>query len=190
MATKRPDGRVEPGQRISSAFSARAWNRAQDAADVVLGARTGAEAGESVALEKAVNIVLIRNDSARPVPMFGVLAIESVTSNPEGGEMTGTDLASQRAKEFSRRPVLTGRIPVAADKSFAIALEPILQNKIGRAAVSGATPCRVEIVDGSHNFATVRDGDVTQLRSANCGPVQLLWKPSGAGLMKWALGVR
>jgi hypothetical protein len=40
MATKRPDGRVEPGQRISSAFSARAWNRAQDAADVVLGART------------------------------------------------------------------------------------------------------------------------------------------------------
>lgn len=41
----RPDGRVEPGQRISSAFSARAWNRAQDAADIVLGSKTGLAAG-------------------------------------------------------------------------------------------------------------------------------------------------
>ena len=35
----RRDGRVESGQKISSAFSARAWNRAQDAADIVLGDR-------------------------------------------------------------------------------------------------------------------------------------------------------
>lgn len=41
----RRDGRVEPGQKLSSAFSARAWNRAQDAADVVLGERTRFGAG-------------------------------------------------------------------------------------------------------------------------------------------------
>jgi hypothetical protein len=41
----RNDGRIEPGQKLSSAISARAWNRAQDAADVVLGVRPGAEAG-------------------------------------------------------------------------------------------------------------------------------------------------
>lgn len=37
----RPDGRVQPGQRLDTAFSARAWNRAQDAADLVLGDRGG-----------------------------------------------------------------------------------------------------------------------------------------------------
>ena len=41
----RPDGRIEKGQRIRSAISARAWNRAQDAADVVLGVRPGMTAG-------------------------------------------------------------------------------------------------------------------------------------------------
>lgn len=43
----KPDGRIEKGQRLSTAISARAWNRAQDAADVVLGVRPGvtAEAG-------------------------------------------------------------------------------------------------------------------------------------------------
>jgi hypothetical protein len=38
---RRPDGRIEQGQRLSTAISARAWNRAQDAADIVLGERTG-----------------------------------------------------------------------------------------------------------------------------------------------------
>jgi len=38
---RRQDGRVEPGQSLKSAVSARAWNRAQDAADIVLGDRTG-----------------------------------------------------------------------------------------------------------------------------------------------------
>jgi hypothetical protein len=33
----RQDGRIEPGQKLSKAISARAWNRAQEAADIVLG---------------------------------------------------------------------------------------------------------------------------------------------------------
>lgn len=41
----RHDGRVESGQKISTAFSARAWNRAQDAADIVLGDRPRFGAG-------------------------------------------------------------------------------------------------------------------------------------------------
>jgi hypothetical protein len=43
----KPDGRIEKGQRLSTAISARAWNRAQDAADIVLGVRPGFSA-ESV----------------------------------------------------------------------------------------------------------------------------------------------
>lgn len=44
----RNDGRVEKGQSIRSAFSAKAWNRAQDAADIVLGVQPGIEAGDLV----------------------------------------------------------------------------------------------------------------------------------------------
>ena len=43
----KPDGRIEKGQRLSTAISARAWNRAQDAADIVLGVRPGVTAGSA-----------------------------------------------------------------------------------------------------------------------------------------------
>ena len=45
----KPDGLIEKGQRLASAISARAWNRAQDASDIVLGVRPGLEAGNSSA---------------------------------------------------------------------------------------------------------------------------------------------
>ena len=44
----RPDGRIEKGQSLKSAISARAWNRAQDAADRVLGVSAGLEAGPNI----------------------------------------------------------------------------------------------------------------------------------------------
>lgn len=40
----RQDGRIERGQRLTSAISARAWNRSQDAADIVLGRQYGIQA--------------------------------------------------------------------------------------------------------------------------------------------------
>lgn len=41
----RHDGRIEPGQSLNTAISARAWNRAQDAADIVLGDRYSQASG-------------------------------------------------------------------------------------------------------------------------------------------------
>ena len=190
MATKRPDGRVEPGQRISSAFSARAWNRAQDAADVVLGARTGAEAGASAGVERASNIVLIRNDSGQDVPWLGVLGISGVAIDPSGGTLNGTNDASKRAREFAARPVLTGVTPLGSHaEAFVVCLEPIKDGKIGRAAVSGVFACRVNVTSTAHKFATAKTGDLSQLQSASCGVLQLVWKESGTGSNKWAVGV-
>jgi hypothetical protein len=192
MATKRPDGRVEPGQRISSAFSARAWNRAQDAADVVLGARTGAEAGASSVTERASNIILVRN-LGLDVPMLGVLALgaQGILIDPTGGTIDGTDEASEKAREFVRRPVLNGSAynPEFRYGGLCICLEPIASNKIGRAAVGGVVSCFVNITNQLHTHAGLRPGDNTQLLSSACGPVRLLWKEDGNGLKKWAVGV-
>ncbi len=56
----RPDGRVEPGQKSARAFSARALNRAQDAADIVLGGRPNlaAEAGRPTQFQIVVPCLL------------------------------------------------------------------------------------------------------------------------------------
>ena len=204
MASKRPDGRVEPGQRISSAFSARAWNRAQDAADLVLGARTGAEAGASSVIERASNIIIIRNDSGQNIPIFGVIGISGVAIDPSGGTINGTDAASRNAREFVSRPVLIGIHPgenINVGEKIAIAMEPIANGKFGRAAVGGCFPCKVYINNASHGFAgplrslTADEtyspgGQPWELYSADCGPVMLLWKESGQVISdRWAVGL-
>lgn len=186
----RHDGRVESGQKISTAFSARAWNRAQDAADIVLGdrARFGAEAAAGVDL--APNIALIRNDSGVAVPWLGVLGISGVVINPSGGTITGTNAASERARRFARRPVLIGVAPQSNSVlRVAIAMEPVAAGAIGRFAVGGVFACRLKVTDSSHRYARGRVDDVTQMLGTSCGPVRLLWIESGTGDNKLALGV-
>lgn len=186
----RHDGRVESGQKISTAFSARAWNRAQDAADLVLGERARFGADGAVGRELAPNVVLIRNDSGQAVPWLGVLGIGGVVIDPTGGTLGGNDAASDRAREFVRKPVLAGGTPSSSVySSFAVAMEPIPAGAIGRAAVGGVFACRVHVVDGGHGFANMREGDRTQLQSADCGPLKLLWRQPGSGQNLWAVGV-
>lgn len=191
MATKRPDGRVEPGQRISSAFSAKAWNRAQDAADVVLGARTGAEAGASAGAERASNIVLIENNSGFDIGILGVLGVSPTPAvNLSGGTIEGTSAASSAVRQMLSRIILTGVIwePVLGDR-VAIAVEPIRNGAFGRCAVAGAMLLKVHVVDQAHYSAGPIAGNPTMLRSCRCGPIKLLWKESVNGEDKWAVGV-
>lgn len=186
----RNDGRIEPGQKLAGAISARAWNRAQDAADRVLGAGTGATGGGYAGAEPAPNVVLIKNTSGQDVSMCGVLGISGVEINPSGGNLTGDSAADKRAREFVARPILTGVTPTTAHtESFVVTLEPIANGKIGRAAVSGAFACLVNVSDADHRFATAKNNDRTQLQSSACGVLQLVWKETGTGANKWAVGV-
>jgi len=77
----RSDGRVEPGQSLKSAFSARAWNRAQDAADIVLGERTvfGAEARQAAPSVLRRNASLLNGAPFRQT-RFGMI-VNSVYEN-------------------------------------------------------------------------------------------------------------
>ena len=178
-------GRVNPGQKLTTAFSARAWNRAQDAADIVLGDRGRVVADAVKSAERAANIVMIRNQSGQAVPRFGVLGINNVEINP-----SGQPVDSSVALEFAQNPVVTGTVPTLAHvERFVVLLEPAPINAVVRAAVSGVFACRVYVIDDSHGFATIRVNDRTQLESTSCGVLQLLWKENGTGPNKWALGV-
>jgi hypothetical protein len=188
----RQDGRIEKGQSLRSAISARAWNRAQDAADIVLGAAAGFEEGTGAATHRAANIVYIKNESGYDVPECGVLGIAGVVNQP------GTGPVNNRAtRSFFERPLLRGATPLAfsghAD-AFVVTLEPIANNAVGRAAIAGMFPCRVHITNLSHRYATIKDGDRTRLQSSHCGLVQLVWKAPGISLSSdeygiWAAGV-
>lgn len=188
-----PIKKVRPGERLQ--IPARAWNRVLD----TLGPNLGYAAGEPAGIERASNIVLVRNDSGETVPWLGVIGFKGVVIDPSGGTLDGTNDASKRAREFVSKPVLVGDHPssdFSIGEKIGIAIEPIGVGKIGRAAIGGAFACQVYINSQTHGFAVpVRainaipdGGNKWELNSADCGPVKLLWKQAGTGTMKWAVG--
>jgi len=187
MAEPRNDGRVEPGQSISTAFSATQWNRMADAADLVLD-RELSRSAAGPAIARGVNVVRVRNYSGRQVPIYGVLALRGVLPSP-----AGKSFSDQEVRQFSSQFVFGGDVPdvlVEQDAfTFAVALRPIADGAVGPMAVSGVFPCKVKIFDDEHRFARARYDDVTQLASVKCGPVRLLWHEGTEGDDKWAIGV-
>lgn len=165
----RNDGRVERGQKIASAFSATAWNRAQDAADLVLAQRAQFGGDSPRSLPPASNIVFVRNNTGSTVERFGVIGI--------GGPLT--NLAT------SNGIVVDGVMP-AANASFAIPMEPIEHGKVGKCACGGVFPVRVEICNSTHMYANPKDGDVERLYSSSVGLLQILSVGTG-GLVVGAM---
>ena len=176
-----PDPRqyVRPGQRLQIAASQ------INALNDMMRVKTGFRGGPQTAPEPAQNIVLIKNNSGADVPWLGVLGIDGVEISPVGGNLTGDTDADKRAREFASRPVLTGVAPLSSAHgwSIVIAMEPITSGSMGRAAVGGVFACRV-FAGSAGRYATIKDGDVTQLARSHCGPVLLLWQQG-----EWAVGV-
>lgn len=176
--SSRKDGRVEPGMPLRQGLSARAWNRAQEAADLVLGATPGVVAGPIHAGQGAYSAVHLKNNTTGSVALWGVMAIGGLEITP------GT--TGPATEQFQRQPILSGGLPTGGT-AWVVAVEPIAAGKIGRAAVAGVVQAKVNVTDAGHGFATAKDGDLTQLASASSGEAQILWKESGTGANKWAL---
>ena len=178
MSEKGRPGRIEPGP-LRGQISARAWNRAQDAADKVLGQSADGAAEGPSAGPPAYTGILAKNDTATVVNRWGVLSVAGVVFTPSGATGNAT-------QQFQDQPVLSGGLPTGGS-AFVVAVEPIAAGKIGRVAVAGVVQAKVNITDAGHGFATAKDGDLTQLSSAASGEVQILWKESGTGASKWAI---
>jgi hypothetical protein len=175
----RGDGRVRPGQNIAAAFSARAWNRAQDAADLVLGDRGGLQAGAGQTSDYPYTWVLAKNTTSGTVPRWGVLKISNV-------EITPTSLSGGATAQFEQMPVLTGVTPTANAPEWCVAVEPIAAGRIGRVAVGGVVQAKVNITSSGDQFVAAGTS-VSALVSGGSGEGAILWKESGTGDGKWAL---
>ena len=175
----RKDGRIEPGQKLGTAISARAWNRAQDAADIVLGERDKFLSPGQEGPPRASNILLVRNNSGEDVPWLGVLGL--------GNPVTST--ASNSSAQFTSDMVLSGVMPQGGDQAVGVAVEPIAAGAVGRVAISGRFPAKIKILTTAHKYARGRADDVTQLITAECGPRRIVWMGSGTdGVMAAVIG--
>lgn len=179
-----PHGRIEPGQPLESAISARAWNRAQDAADIVMGAGAGMGAAPSAGYQPIGNIILARNNTGGAVPRWGVLRIAGIEVNPLTNDPNTDDA---RRRSFEGMPIVTGAVPdgTTAEK-FVIAIEPIAPNKIGRVCAAGITQAKVEFVDITHTRAKPKADDTSLLVSSDGGPAAIVWASGNSG-PHWAL---
>jgi hypothetical protein len=173
----RPDGRIEKGQRLSSAISARAWNRAQEAADRVLGAGTGFEADGIRGPSAPYTFVLCKPSVT--VQRWGVLEIT-------GMEITPTGATGPTTAQFEQMPVLTAGTPTETSQSLCVAIEPIESGKIGRVAVDGAVQCKLDIGNADHRFARPKDS-TSEMQTDWGGPALILWKDGATGAGKWGL---
>jgi hypothetical protein len=170
--------RIKPGP-LRGQISARAWNRAQDAADIVLGDRYSQAGGGPMAGPSSYTPILAKNGTTGTVNRWGVLSVAGVVFTPSGATGNAT-------QQFQDQPVLSGGLPTGGS-AFVVAVEPIAAGKIGRVAVAGVVQAKINVVSAGDTFATAKDGDLTQLTSSSSGEATILWKESGTGTGKWAL---
>ena len=159
----RPDGRIEPGQPLRGAISARAWNRAQDAADLVLGEQGGMTAGGSSTVLKPYTWVHCKPSFT--VARWDIVAITGVEVTPT------SDSNAAATKTFEDTPVVTGGTPSATTTAWGVAVEPIESGKIGRLAVAGVVQIKA-----------------SELSKA--GGCQVIWKDTNWALIATGGGLR
>ena len=131
-------GRIEKGQPLAKAISAAAWNRAQDAADAVLGVQAGFAGGPVSMNPGAANVVLVRNMTSSEIKASGIIRINGINTAPEENEEFPT---------ICTNPVFFGGLPDQNDllpQAHLIALEPIAAGKVGRAACAGVVAFRLD----------------------------------------------
>ncbi|MBL0920933.1 MAG: hypothetical protein IBJ10_02260 [Phycisphaerales bacterium] len=117
-------------------------------------------------------VVFILNASEDDVPRFGVLGIAGPLIDP-----------ADNPREFGARVMLSGDTPAIEDHfgKFAVAIEPILAGKVGRAMVDGVGIARVHVPAGAATpaAADVEDGNVERLKIAPDGAARILWIEPG-----------
>lgn len=167
--------RVEAGQPISEAFSATGWNRAQDAADIVLGVRPGVTAATIGGPRLSYTPVLVRNDGTASIEKGESMRIIGLVIEPEE-DSDSVEVVVRGAEPFNNN---------AVDQPFVVAVEPIAQNAIGRAAIDGVVVAKINVTNSGHT-GVLPQSNAPFLKSYESGPATILWKEHGTG-SKWAL---
>lgn len=142
---RRKDGRIEPGQSLRGAISARAWNRAQDAADVVLGGRPGFASDGVQGIRGPYDVVRYRfrypigTDEQNKDRVLKVHHVDALPS------FVSTKPAEDDAEIWQEYPVFELPSRTAHQHRVVVAIEPIRHNSVGSVAISGVWPVKLRL---------------------------------------------
>jgi hypothetical protein len=165
--------RVRSGQPTKSLRSAETFNYLLEAARAVHEDRGANFMPPAIGGGAAPGVILVKNTSGGTVDRFGVLGLGAALITP-----------TANAVEFKNQIVLEGDTPVASGP-FAVLLEPLLDDAIGRAVVAGAVQVQISVGEAGHTHARATTS-TSYLQSGVCGTARILWKESGTGT-KWAI---
>lgn len=166
--------KVGRGQRFRPA--ADDWNAFVDAA---LAHRAGLldVASGQAARTAQPTLVRVRNDAdpAADFDQFAPVILDDILIS----------FADNEAEFRSRPPVFKAVAPSAQnlDKPMAIVQQPLKDGETGKALACGVTPAQVDVASEGHRSAEIA---TEGLKSADAGPVRILWKAPGTGL-QWAI---
>lgn len=169
----RSDGRVTPGQGLGSAFSARAWNRAQDAADKILDKEPRLYSQYHGLPAPPYTTLPVRNMTQNDFDRFSVMAVDGIETSGGGSQ-------------FVTQPVLRGYRTDGVRQNWVVCLEPIPSGTIGRCAVDGVVQCKID-VRGLFDQYVRSDSASQRLVSSGFGSGLILWREGTIGTNKWAL---
>lgn len=172
----KPDGRVEAGQSLKRAISAQRWNDLCDAADIVHGRRGGVTAGRISFPKTYIDVPVLLPNHSYNYPHAGV-AIElkfregfvnplAAASWPDNSRNIGIQYLNG---DVARMLNVTANSAAAGNPTqLAITVEPIVPSKrVVRCAVAGIVPAYVRVLNGSHDYASIRyrrfSGEPTEL---------------------------
>lgn len=131
----------------------------------------------------------MRNDPLNP-------AVRVLVRNDTGGDLDpgavvalGTPIvsAADYPRAAAQSPLFPATVPSAVTDAFAVLLDPLADEEIGRAVIMGVATCSVNVAGATDTYATPKAGDETQLESAATGPARILWREAGSSGTKKAL---
>jgi len=164
----RQDGRVEQGQPLRGAISARAWNRAQDAADIVLGANPSTAGFSSSSGHKPYTWV--RFIAPQDTNVGDILSLDTTAD-------VYIPTSFSDAASVLDQIVLSPDVADYDTFNFGVSVDCVKHGAIGRMAISGVVPCRVTLPDASYRTYTqyvIPSNNPTRLTAAMYGNARIL----------------
>ncbi len=122
------------------------------------------------------DLIKVRNQSGQDLDRFAVLGLQSPIIQP-----------ADKLREFKNQVAINGVLPAGESFGrFCILLDPLKNDKIGRAWVSGVCPVQIEVEQDWHRYADISPGSASELKSKPDGGAEILWREPGTGV-KWAV---
>lgn len=171
-----PLKKVQPGQRLQ--IPAEAFNAFLDASRYVR-ARQHNNESEPGDEFRQTGIVKVRNVTGQDQQRYSVLALQDPIIGP-----------ADNLREFKNRVNFDGDVPDDPPLSgrYAVLLEPLAKDAIGRGIVAGVTPVRLRVNPAQlYDFAEVQAGETGALRNVPHGSARVLWVEETGSTERWAV---